>query len=105
MRVIHSKPKGQRINCSTFKCSRGRVSVFFTLTCASEPSLLWCDKLNKWDIRENLPKEHWKSSHYSKPIRSVKAAIAHLKRHTEIPKGTKFMLESNFVGYDVYIIK
>lgn len=42
---------------------------------------------------------------FNPKISNLKQAIRHLKKHNEIPKGTKFKLESNFPGYDIYIIK
>ena len=43
------------------------------------------------------------SSDYS--IRSFKAARRHIRKHDEIPKGTKFKLVSRFVGYDRILVK
>ncbi len=37
--------------------------------------------------------------------KSVKAAKRHLRRHDEIPKGTKFILESRFMGFDRVLTK
>lgn len=39
------------------------------------------------------------------PCHSYRAAKKHLKKHNEIPKGTKFRLCSKFVGFDRYLIK
>lgn len=39
------------------------------------------------------------------PCHSLKAAKHHLKKHSEIPKGTKFRLVSIFVGGDIYLYK
>ena len=39
------------------------------------------------------------------PCKSYKAAKRHLRKHNEIPKGTKFRLCSRFVGFDRYLIK
>ena len=38
-------------------------------------------------------------------IKSVKAALRHIRKHNELPKGTKVRLCSNFVGCDVIITK
>ena len=38
-------------------------------------------------------------------IHSFKAARRHLRKHDEIPKGTKFRLASRFVGYDRILVK
>ncbi len=39
------------------------------------------------------------------PVHSLKAAINHLKRHNEIPKGTSFVLVSKYVGCDIFLTK
>ena len=39
------------------------------------------------------------------PCRSYRAAKRHLRKHNEIPKGTKFRLCNKFVGFDRYLIK
>ena len=39
------------------------------------------------------------------PCRSYRAAKRHLRKHNEIPQGTKFRLCSKFVGFDRYLIK
>ena len=39
------------------------------------------------------------------PCRTYKAARRHLRKHDEIPKGTRFILVSRFVGCDRYLYK
>lgn len=39
------------------------------------------------------------------PVRSLKAAKKHLKRHNEIPKGAVFCLVSKYIGHDRKLIK
>lgn len=39
------------------------------------------------------------------PCHSYKAALRHLRKHNEIPKGTKFRLVSKFRYCDLYLIK
>lgn len=46
----------------------------------------------------------WRSSSNS-GIHSFKAARRHLRKHDEIPKGTRFRLVSRFVGYDRILVK
>lgn len=45
----------------------------------------------------------WHSNIYG--IHSFKAARRHLRKHNEIPKGTRFRLVSRFVGYDRILVK
>lgn len=37
--------------------------------------------------------------------RSLRAALRHLRRHDEIPKGVKFMLVSRYIGCDLILTK
>ena len=39
------------------------------------------------------------------PCRSYKAALRHLRKHNEIPKGTRFRLFSLYAGCDRFLIK
>ena len=39
------------------------------------------------------------------PCHSYRAAKRHLRKHNEIPRGTKFRLVRKFVGFDRYLIK
>lgn len=39
------------------------------------------------------------------PCGSYKAALRHLRKHDEIPKGTRFVLVSRFVGGDRVLVK
>lgn len=39
------------------------------------------------------------------PCGSCKAALRHLRKHDEIPKGTRFVLVSRFVGGDRVLVK
>jgi hypothetical protein len=56
----------------------------------------------KWVRRKELTIS-WDPTEF--PCRSYRAAKRHLRKHDEIPKGTKFRLVSPFVGYDRYLIK
>ena len=107
MKVRFSKPKGQRVYKGTVKVpgKNKRVPVFLGLENIDDNHLMWSDELNMWVGRHNKPEGDYSLCSISKPIRSVKAAIRHIKKHDEIPKGAKMFLMSNFVGYDVVIIK
>ena len=41
----------------------------------------------------------------SDDISTFKAAAAHIRRHDEIPKGTRFKVVNRFVGYDRFVTK
>ena len=41
---------------------------------------------------------------YSIPCHSLRAALRHIKRHNEIPKGWRFRLVNKYVDGDNYII-
>lgn len=102
MKVKHIKPRGRRINCTSRRVGDRRIPAYGTLSCLGE--LWWVCDINKWMKYEDIPDGMSLSSN-SKKINSVKAAITHIKRHNEIPSGTKMILESNFVGYNVIITK
>lgn len=36
---------------------------------------------------------------------SLKAALRHLRKHDEIPKGSVFRLVSKYIGFDIFLIK
>ena len=42
---------------------------------------------------------------HMKHVHSLRAAKRHLRKHSEIPKGTVFRLISQYVGFDIYLIK
>lgn len=56
----------------------------------------------QWVSREEYTGKYFPASF---PCSSYKAAIRHLKKHDEIPKGTQFKLVSRFVGFDRIITK
>lgn len=107
MKVKFSKPKGQRIYKGTVKVpgKSKRFPIFLGLENMDNNYLMWSDELGIWIGRHNRPDGEYSLCSMSKPIRSVKAAIRHIRNHDEIPKGTKMVLMSNFDGYDVEIIK
>lgn len=107
MKVKFSKPKGQRIFKGTVKIpgKTKRFPMFLGLENMDDNYLMWSDELGKWVGRHNRPDGEYSLCSMSKPIRSVKAAIRHIRKHNEIPNGAKMVLMSNFDGYDVEIIK
>ena len=110
MKVKHMLPKGMRYNCSSVKNINKR-SKFHRIPIYSEliiiggtKDLWWCPKLRRWTtIKEAIENRYSYQSWVN--VNSVRAAKAHVRRHNEIPKGTKLILCSNFVGCDVYITK
>lgn len=56
----------------------------------------------KW-VKEDEYTCNWYPAHA--PCHSYRAAVRHLRKHNEIPKGTRFRLCSKFVGFDRYLIK
>lgn len=59
------------------------------------------------DKKKWLERKEYTSCYYSStfPCRSFRAAKRHLRNHEEIPKGTRFILVSSFVGCDRFLIK
>ena len=60
-----------------------------------------------YNKRAWVKKEEYKGNVYPArfPCKSYRAAKRHLRKHNEIPKGTRFRLCSKFVGFDRYLIK
>lgn len=56
----------------------------------------------KWVKKEEYTGDWWPGTF---SCRSYKAAVRHLKNHSEIPKGTRFRLVSKFVGFDRWLTK
>lgn len=110
MRILYNKPRGQRIKKGSCKILYNGKLKKFDNFCGlthwarlSEPVLDW-DIINKrWiDIRED---DNGRTSSHNDKIKNLKQAIRHIKKHDEIPKGTRMILESRFKGYDIIIIK
>ena len=63
---------------------------------------LWFDERDKkWKPIDECTGSY---SNYA-DVRSYKAAKRHLKKHSEIPAGTKFFLSSMYVGCDRVMVK
>ena len=70
----------------------------FRFLCCDE--LCYDFDLKQWKL--------WKDVGYGSncmSCNSYRAARRHLRKHNEIPKGTKFMLCSKWVGFDRYLVK
>lgn len=103
MKIKYEAPYGKRVKKGSTKIVGGRVCNFYGLCIAGVD--YWFDRTdNKWRLLDDMPMGHSFSDSY-RGIRSVKAAIRHIKKHTEVPKGMTFVLESNFIGNDIYITK
>ena len=108
MKVKHELKRGYRINCSSQSVynkdgRKVRVPIYEFLE-AEVIDLWWCEELNKWTKLDDIVRTLSFSSH-KHGVHSVRAAVRHIKKHDEIPKGTKFRLSGFFVGCDVVITK
>lgn len=110
MRVIYDKPRGQRIKKGSCKILHNgkleKINNFRGLTHwarLNEHVLDW-DVINeKWiDI---CKEDCTITSSCNDEIKNLKQAIRHIKKHDEIHKGTRMILESRFKGFDIVIIK
>lgn len=65
----------------------------------------YCDETGKWLTTSELDKavDVKLASDYL-GCKSLKAAMRKIKK-ANVPKGTKFVLQSRFIGYDIEIIK
>lgn len=67
--------------------------------------LWWNETLKKWGTFEGFKETKTNYGTHKYCVTSVKSAVRHIRKHDEIPKGTKVRLCSNFVGCDVIITK
>ena len=105
MKIKYYKPKNARIKKGTTKVKgdRRRRDNFLGLTMISdEDNSWWCEDLNKWCTLEEAKGLDF--STHNDDIKSLKAAISHIKRHPELKKGTIMNLNSNFRYCDIDII-
>lgn len=110
MKIKYGLPKGKRFNCSSRKNENRkskwhRIPIFHGLQIINnEKGLWWCPEFHRWMTLEEL---RGKGVCYQTwvPLRSVRAAKSHIRRHDELSKGTRFILSSNYVGCDVYFRK
>ena len=68
----------------------------------NETELYYDNNKKSWVTRSEYT-GNWYPANF--PCRSYRAAKRHLKRHDEIPKGTKFRLVSKIIGFDRYLMK
>ena len=100
MKIEFSKVKRHRTMKGSYKVEgrKKRLSVYSGLTTMGMiDNGWWCDKLNRWCSLEELGNNSFSSSNLN--IVNLKQAIRHIKKHKELPKGTKLSLRGNFVGY------
>ena len=112
MKVKHPFQKGHRYFCTSQKIHNSsrhnRLPFYWGLTIDSTPngkSLWWNDTLKKWGTFEEFKDTKTNYGTHKDWTTSVKAALRHIRKHDELPKGTKVRLCSNFVGCDVIITK
>lgn len=118
MKVHYDRPKGQRVKKGSIKITingkKKRINYFNGLTHwtkLSEELLYYVPEVDKWmtydkvsEIESNKKGYILVSSSNDK-IKNLKSAIRHIKKHDEIPKGTRMRLESRFKGFDITITK
>lgn len=68
----------------------------------NQQMLFYDHEKKKWVTRKEYTGHFYPSTF---PCRSYKAAKRHLRKHNEIPKGTKFVLASKWVGGDRCLVK
>ena len=119
MKVHYDRPKGQRVKEGSIKITingkKERMNYFNGLTHwakLSEELLYYVPELDKWttydkvsELEINNKKGYTLVSSSNDKIKNLKSAIRHIKKHDEIPKGTRMRLESRFKGFDIIITK
>jgi len=79
-----------------------KVSLFNQSNSQYKNNLYWYEDLKVWDKVRN--DTGCSFSNYNNNIDNLKQAIRHIKKHKELVKGTRLLLSSNFVGYEIEII-
>lgn len=119
MKVHYDKPKGQRVKKGSIKITingrKKRINYFNGLTHwarLNEKLLYYVPEVDKWMTYDEVSKLESSSkkryilvSSSNDKIKNLKSAIRHIKKHDEIPKGTRMRLESRFAGFDIIITK
>lgn len=85
------------IKCSSRKINKTRVPSYWGLKIVEPKDLWFCDKIHKW--KDALECSGFSCSTHAN-VHSVRDAKVHLRRHTELPKGTVAVL----VGDNVEVI-
>lgn len=86
---------------SHFKFAKNRAPIYWALTVHDGNKSMWYSKKDKkWKNSE----EEWSSTLFVKSW-SIKSALRHLRKHTEIPKGATIYVCSHISGYDIIIKK
>lgn len=73
----------------------------------AENNLYYSERMKKWVSKNEYLNDGDKAHFFPAvfPCHSLNAAKRHLKKHSEIPDGAKFILLSKFVGCDIRIAK
>jgi len=102
MRIKYMAAKGHRIKKGSLKINNHRRNIFLGLTILENiNNCWWCEELNKWGTFNECQGHDFEDTNNN--IKNLKQAIRHIKKHSELKKGTKLVLSSNFVGYDIDI--
>ena len=114
MKVISTKPKGQRILKSTtihLKYEDGSKRRIYKrpfwiepVIKTGEPFLLFNTETGEWGEKGNTSVYYVMSYDGFNDAYSLKAVIRLIKKWN-VPKGTKFRASLSFVGYDFFITK
>lgn len=80
---------------------------YFGLTPCGDINLWFDENDNKWKTYEECLEHLDNNVNFSNYayVFTYKAAKRHLRRHNEIPVGTKFLLSSLYIGQDRMLIK
>ena len=119
MKVHYDKPKGQRVKKGSIKITingrKKRINYFNGLTHwarLNEKLLYYIPEVDKWmtydkvdELKSPNKKGYILVNSSNDKIKNLKSAIRHIKKHDEIPKGTRMRLESRFKGFDIIITK
>ena len=105
MKIKYPHPKGHRYKKGSIKLpGHPRVDIYYGLESCDD--LYYCEDKNLWfPMGEFNSRNYLSASSCNCKIHSVKSACRHIRKHNEIPIGSRFRLISNFIGMDIYLKK
>jgi hypothetical protein len=106
MKIRYDAGINTRIKKGYTKTDRRKIRNFFGVECMTNRNFLWWShNTKKWFTEfteENTIKGYATDCI---DIYNLKQLIRHAKKHSKyLPKGTTFILRSNFVGHNIYCI-
>lgn len=83
-----------------------KINKYFDFLESLNNNLVYDFKEEMWKKHDECHNAHSHFSCWGKgKVKTFKAAKAHIRRHNEIPKGTRFRVVNKYIGFDRYVTK